>query len=110
MFETAALLGDYDVRSIPAGVCNTASSDVGDLCAVMPVMNFTFGGSVGDLHSVDYAVTDRNVAHILPAKLMALLAYRLLCGGARAAGEYIAAYSPTMTKEEYKAYCARLSP
>ena len=110
MFETAALLGDYDVRSIPAGVCNTASSDVGDLCAVMPVMNFTFGGSVGDLHSVDYAVTDRDVAHILPAKLMALLAYRLLCGGARAAGEYIAAYSPTMTKEEYKAYCSRLSP
>ena len=110
MFETAALLGDYDVRSIPAGVCNTASSDVGDLCAVMPVMNFTFGGSTGDLHSVDYSVTDRNVAHILPAKMMALLAYRLLRGGARAAGEFIAAYTPSMTRDEYKAYCSRLSP
>ena len=110
MFETAALLGDYDVRSIPAGVCNTASTDVGDLCAVMPVINFTFGGSTGALHSADYAVTDPNVAHILPARMMALLTYRLLRSGAKEAGEILAAYSPPMTKEEYKAYCARRSP
>ncbi|MBR4474762.1 MAG: amidohydrolase [Oscillospiraceae bacterium] len=110
MFETAALLGDCDVRSIPVGVCNTASTDVGDLCAVMPVMNFTFGGSVGALHTADYAVTDPYVAHILPAKMMALLAYRLLRDGAAAAKDYIAGYSPAMSLEEYKAYCRRMSP
>lgn len=110
MFETAALLGDYDVRSIPVGVCNTASTDVGDLCSVMPVMNFTFGGSVGALHSADYAVTDPIVAHILPAKMMALLAYRLLRSGAEEAKAYIAAHPPSGTIDEYKRYCAGVSP
>lgn len=108
MFEAAALLGDYDVRAMPAGVCNTASTDVGDLCAVMPVMNFTFGGSVGALHAEDYAVTDRNVAHILPAKMMALLAYRLLRSGAAEAKDFIAGYTPQMTREEYRQFCARM--
>ena len=109
MWETAKLLGDYDVRSIPAGVCNTASTDVGDLCAVMPVMNFTFGGSVGALHTADYAVSNPDVAHIMPAKMMALLAYRLLRDGAKGAKDFIAAYRPSMTKEEYKAYCEKMS-
>ncbi|MBQ9661832.1 MAG: amidohydrolase [Oscillospiraceae bacterium] len=110
MEETAALLGEgLNVKSIPAGVCNTASTDVGDLCSVMPVMNFTFGGSTGALHSVDYAVTDPVVAHIVPAKMMALLAYRLLKDGAKGAKEYIAGYKPAMTKKEYKAYCERMS-
>lgn len=108
MFEAAALLGDYDVRGMPAGVCNTASTDVGDLCAVMPVMNFTFGGSAGALHAADYAVTDRDVAHILPAKMMALLAYRLLRSGAREAKDFIAGYSPQMTRQEYREYCTRM--
>ena len=108
MFEAAALLGDYDVRGMPAGICNTASTDVGDLCAVMPVMNFTFGGSAGALHAADYAVTDRDVAHILPAKMMALLAYRLLRSGAREAKDFIAGYSPQMTRQEYREYCTRM--
>ena len=110
MWDTAALLGEgLNIKSIPAGVCNTASTDVGDLCAVMPVMNFTFGGSKGDLHSVDYAVTDANVAHIVPAKMMALLAYRLLKDGAAEAKAFIKDYEPTMTLDEYKAHCERMS-
>ncbi len=108
MEECAALLGDgVKTEPIPLGVCNTASTDVGDLCTVMPVMNFTFGGSTGDLHSVDYQVTDPVAAHILPAKLMALLTYRLLRDGAKEAKDYIAGYKPLMTKEEYKAYCEK---
>ena len=75
----------------------------------MPVMNFTFGGSTGALHSADYAVTDPVVAHIVPAKMMALLAYRLLKDGAAGAKEFIAEYESVMTKEEYKAYCRRMS-
>ena len=103
--ETAALLGnDIKTVSIPAGICNTASTDVGDLFAVMPVLNFTFGGSAGDLHSKDYRVTNPETAHILPAKLMALLAYRLLKNGAAEARKTIDAYKPPFTKEEYREY------
>ena len=109
MWECAALLEGARAESIPLGVCNTASTDVGDLCAVMPVMNFTFGGSAGDLHSRDFRVTDPYAAHILPAKMMALLAYRLLRDGAAGAREFMAGYRAPMTKEQYKAYCARMS-
>ena len=111
MFSTAALLGDnVKVASIPLGTCNTASTDVGDLCAVMPVMNFTFGGSRGDLHSKDYRVDDPYLAHILPAKMMALLTYRLLKDGAGGAKEFIESYDPPMTIEEYREYCFKMSP
>ncbi len=111
MWEAASLLGeDLKVISIPLGQCNTASTDVGDLCAVMPVMNFTFGGSSGDLHSKDYKVEDSYVAHVLPAKMMALLAYRLLRNGAKGAKDFIASYDPPMTKGEYRDYCNKMSP
>ncbi len=109
--EAAALLGpDVRVCSIPAGVCNTASTDVGDLFAVMPVLNFTFGGSCGALHSRDYAVTDPETAHILPAKLMALLAYRLLKDGAARARDITASYAAPFTKEGYRKYIQETFP
>ena len=110
LWDTAALLGeDLKVQSIPAGACNTASTDVGDLFAVMPVLNFTFGGSGGDLHSKDYKVTDPNVAHIVPAKMMALLTYRLLKDGAVEAKKIIDGYQAPYTLEAYKAHVAALT-
>ena len=110
LWDCAKLLGDgLKVQSIPAGACNTASTDVGDLFAVMPVLNFTFGGSVGALHSKDYAVSDPNVAHIVPAKMMALLAYRLLKNGAAEARKIIDSYQAPYTKAEYKAYTEKMS-
>lgn len=109
MMEEAARMLSDQVKSIPLGICNTASTDVGDLCAVMPVVNFTFGGSTGALHSVDYAVTDPVAAHIKPAKLMAILTYRLLKDGAAEARKTIADYHPAMTKEAYKTYCEQMS-
>lgn len=110
MWDTARLLGEHvKVASIPSGTCNTASTDVGDLLAVMPVMNFTFGGSIGALHSKDYKITDSNVSHILPAKYMALLTYRLLKDGAIGAQEFMASYQPPMTLEQYKSYTHKMS-
>ena len=110
MWDAAALLGDkYKVVSIPDGACNTASTDVGDLFAVMPVLNFTFGGSTGDLHSKDYKVSDPDVAHILPAKMMALLAYRLLKDGGAEARKIVDGYQAPYTKESYKEYVKKIS-
>ena len=110
LWDTAKLLGDgVKVASIPAGLCNTASTDVGDLFAVMPVLNFTFGGSTGDLHSRDYKVSDPNAAHILPAKMMALLAYRLLKDGAVEAKKIVEDYQAPYTLEQYKDYVREIS-
>ena len=110
LWDTAALLGDdVKVASIPAGLCNTASTDVGDLFAVMPVLNFTFGGSTGDLHSKDYKVSKPYTAHILPAKMMALLAYRLLKNGSAEAKKIVDGYKAPYTMEEYKDYVRKIS-
>lgn len=105
LWETAALLGDQlKIESIPAGNCNTASTDVGDLFAVMPVLNFTFGGSTGPLHSKDYRVTNAETAHIMPAKMMALLTYRLLRDGAAEAKKVIDDYQAPYTIDQYREY------
>lgn len=105
LWEAAALLGEeVKTASIPSGLCNTASTDVGDLFAVMPVLNFTFGGSKGALHSKDYRITNQTAAHILPAKMMALLTYRLLKDGATEANHIIKSYQAPYTMQEYKDY------
>ena len=110
MWDAAALLGDdVKVAPIPTGLCNTASTDVGDLFAIMPVLNFTFGGSVGALHTVDYKVTNPYTAHVLPAKMMALLAYRLLKDGAAEARKVMADYKAPYTLNEYKEYVRGLT-
>lgn len=110
LWDTAALLGpQYKVTSIPEGLYNTGSTDVGDLFAVMPVLNFSFGGSTGDLHSKDYKVSNPDVAHILPAKMMALLTYRLLKDGGAQAKEIVDNYQAPYTKEGYKAYVKQIS-
>lgn len=110
LWDTARLLGEgVKVDSVPAGRCNTASTDVGDLFAVMPVLNFTFGGSVGDLHSKDYKVSNPETAHIFPAKMMALLAYRLLKDGGAEAKKIADGYHAPYTLDEYKQYVKRMS-
>jgi hypothetical protein len=73
------------------------------------VINFTVGGSSGALHSQDYQVTDPVVAHILPAKMMALLAYRLLRNGAEEAKKIIRDYDAPYTLEAYKEYTEKMS-
>lgn len=110
MWDAAALLGkEVRISSIPSGLCNTASTDVGDLFSVMPVLNFTFGGSKGALHSKDYQITNKTAAHILPAKMMALLTYRLLKDGAAEANQIINSYQAPYTKQEYKDYVKNIS-
>lgn len=109
LWDTAALLGDkVKTVSVPAGTCNTASTDVGDLFAVMPVLNFTFGGTAGPLHSSDYRVTNPETAYILPAKMMALLSYRLLQNGALEAKKIIEEYDAPYTFEEYRDYIKKM--
>lgn len=102
MLEAAALLGQsVSVKTITRGLQNAASTDMGDLTHIMPVLNLTFGGSKGALHSRDFVVTDENTFFILPAKLLALTTYRLLRDGAREARAVQAGFMPVYTKQQY---------
>lgn len=98
----AALLGGgLHIEHAQMGLHNMASTDVGDLTQVLPVINFTHGGVTGGLHSADFAVTDEEKAYIMPAKMMALTAYALLREDAALAKQTIADFVPAMTVEEY---------
>ncbi len=102
MLDAAALLGEaVTVRGITRGVQNAASTDVGDLSHIMPVLNFTFGGSEGALHSRDFTVTDDELFYVTPAKLLVLTAYRLLRDGAREAVGILDGFRPVFTRQEY---------
>ncbi|MGW1463338.1 amidohydrolase [Streptomyces sp. NPDC002308] len=67
-----------------------ASTDMGDLGAVMPVLHPFTGGATGDAHSVDYMVTDHVLAVLEPAVLMAWCVIDLLADGAAGAHDTLA--------------------
>lgn len=96
------------VENITDDMINFASTDAGDLTHLMPVLNFTFGGAEGALHSKDYRITDEYKLHIMPAKMMAITAYRLLKDGAAEAKAILENFQPAMTKDEYLAYAKAL--
>ena len=82
-------------------VSMTGSSDVGDLCHLIPCIQPMVSGFTGDLHSADFGVGDKNSAILLPAKIFAISALRLLEDGARRGKEIKAAFTPRLTKQEY---------
>lgn len=79
----------------------TGSSDIGDVSYLIPTIQPMVGGCVGQLHSKEFAVSDDYTAYVLPAKLMALTAVRLLEDGAKLAKQIKKDFVPLMTKEEY---------
>ena len=78
-----------------------ASTDVGDLQHILPVLEFRTGGTRGAYHSPSFEITDEDAAYISTAKIFALGAYGLLKNHAAAARETSAAYRPVFTKTEY---------
>ena len=98
------LEGEADWLPVDLAEHNAASTDAGDLTHVKPVLNFTYGGFTGALHSQDFRIAQEARSYILPAKLMALTVYELLSNQGREAKNVIAGFSPFMTMEEYKSY------
>lgn len=83
----ALLLPPGDIAEVTPAHFNPTSTDVGDLSERMPVYNFTTGGFEGALHSAAFRMVDEDTALLLPARMMALSAWRLLRQGARALEE-----------------------
>ncbi|MBP0981773.1 MAG: amidohydrolase [Oscillospiraceae bacterium] len=100
--------GKLLIEEATAAKPNAASTDLGDLSHVMPIVNFTHSGVQGALHSADFEVTDEEKALIIPAKMFALTVYHLLKDGAKQANEVIDGFEPVFTLEEYKKYVEAL--
>jgi amidohydrolase len=86
----------------------SASTDVGDLQHIQPVLNFNTGGTRGAYHSPMFEIVDEDEAYITTAKIFALGAYRLLRGRAAAAREIAEAYRPVFTRDGYIAFMESL--
>ncbi len=78
-----------------------ASTDMGDICHIMPAIHPYTGGVQGALHSKEFTVLDYKAAVLIPAKTMAMTIIDLLADGAQKGGELLHRYVPLMTKERY---------
>ncbi len=88
-------------EAVFAGLPFAGSTDMGDLGAVMPVIQPTVSGFSGAAHSSGFAVRDPDTAVLLPAKLMAMTAIDLLSDGAGEARKICGAF-PRKTPAQYE--------
>ncbi len=89
---------------------SSASTDMGDLSAIMPVVHPYAPGAVGNSHGNDYFIEDYELACVDSAKWqLAMLALLLENGGARAR-QIKANFKPTFaSKEEYLRFCDEMT-
>ena len=86
----------------------TGSTDMGDISHIMPSVHPSMGGASGISHGADFAISDKEMAYLTPAKALALLAVDLLHGDAHKAEEIKKQHQPIMSREEYLAYQNRI--
>jgi amidohydrolase len=92
-----------ETGKILSGTYFSASTDMGDICHIMPGIHPSAGGSVGALHSADFKVVDFNSAVLTPSKAMLATIIDLLADGAVQAHKIIDSFKPIYTKEQYLA-------
>lgn len=83
----------------------SGSTDMGELCGLMPVVHPYSGGAIGRAHGDDYYVSDPDRACIKSAKLQLAMLCLLLQDGAKRAKDIIENFKPLFcSKEEYFKY------
>lgn len=92
---------EYEVAYRNSDYHEAGSTDFGEVSSILPLYQFRTGGYTGELHNSNVRVTDEQLAYVEPAKIFALMAYRLLKDGAAEAKKTIAGFKPVMSKEEY---------
>ena len=89
---------------------SSGSTDMGDLCCVMPVVQPYAGGAQGRSHGNNYEIVDPIAACLGSAKLQLGMLLLLLSDGAKRAKRIIAEYKPMFdSKEAYLAYMDSLN-
>lgn len=86
------------------GIDVVGSTDIGDLSHLIPCVQPTVGGYCGALHSNELHAAAAYDAYIVPAKIMALTAVRLLKNNAAEGRKIKQSFKPSMNKKEYIDY------
>ena len=88
----------------------TGSTDMGDLCCIMPVVHPYASGATGKSHGNDYKIADAERACVTNAKWQLTMIKLLLSDGAARAKQIVADYKPLFaSKDEYLAYVDSLN-
>lgn len=89
---------------------SSGSTDMGDLCGLMPIIHPYSAGVEGKSHGDDYYVVDPERACVKSAKLQLAMLYVLLSNNAERAKKVIADFEPVYkTKEEYFDFIDKIS-
>ncbi len=83
---------------------DAASTDMGDVSHLIPVIHPWVGCIKGALHSADFDVVDKKTAYIKTTQVMAMTLVDMLFDKAEGLESVLADFKPRMTKEEYIAY------
>jgi amidohydrolase len=100
LFERTAkgLVGQEQYRDIPH---RSGSTDMGDVSQIMPSLHPYMGGAQGPGHAATFAIVDKQLGYVLPAKALAAMVVDLLADGAAGAREIVAKARPPMSREGY---------
>ncbi len=91
----------YKEKEILPYLDTTASTDMGDVSLMMPVLHSLSSGIKGGLHSREYCIIDKEDAYITPIKIFCCMLIDLLWDQAQEAENILKEYKPDLTKEQY---------
>lgn len=77
------------------------ATDAGDISSIMPFIHMSTGGYLGDAHSKDFTICDKEMAYVMPAKAMAMTVIDLLWDHAAEARQIKAGFIPKFDKAGY---------
>jgi amidohydrolase len=103
LFERTAkgLVGQEHYRDIPH---RSGSTDMGDVSQIIPSLHPYMGGAQGPGHAATFAIVDKQLGYVLPAKALAAMVVDLLADGAAGAREVVAKSKPPLTRAGYLAF------
>lgn len=104
--NAASLIGQNNIKQLNH---HAASTDMGDLAHIMPVIHPWLGGVSGAAHTRDFKIIDPEMAYIISAQTMAMTVIDLLADKAAAADDVLNTFKPKMTKAEYLVFMNGIS-
>jgi len=93
-------------RDLPIShTMSSGSTDMGDLCQIMPVVHPFIEGQSGAAHGADFQIADPEMACVGSAKWQLAMLYLLLSDSAARAQKIVSEYEPAFpTKEAFLSY------
>lgn len=95
------VLGKDNVRS---GADMVGSTDIGDLSHLMPTLQATLGGFVGEQHSSDFKCVDIEKSCIIGGTILAEFVYIVLGNYAKVGKDVVKSHKRILSDSEYFAY------